>query len=138
MTYVDSSVLLRIILKQPERLASFNKIASAATSSITRVECLRSIERHRMGGRLDEAGVVSARASALALIDSMSIIELSGGILELAASPHPVSLSTLDAIHVASALSLGSLHEEKLSVATHDRAMAQCFRAYGLEVLGQA
>jgi len=41
--YIDSSVLLRVILGEPEPLASWDQIDAAVSSELIRLECLRTI-----------------------------------------------------------------------------------------------
>ena len=63
------------------------------------------------------------------------MIELSPAISIVAASLQPVVLRTLDAIHVASALALGS---ELDAFVTYDDRMAEAARAIGLPVVRPA
>ncbi len=46
--YVDSSVLLRVILGEPGRLATWANIDRAVSSELLRLECLRTIDRARI------------------------------------------------------------------------------------------
>ena len=50
--YVESSVLLRIVLGERDRLREWSRITEAMTSDITRVECLRTLDRLRLIGLL--------------------------------------------------------------------------------------
>ncbi|TPW14396.1 MAG: hypothetical protein FD129_1089 [bacterium] len=137
-TYIDASVLLRIVLGQPEPLGEWPRLEAGLTSAITRVECLRTLDRERQSGRLAERGVALARASLFSHLDALSIIELGEGILERASNPFPTSLGTLDALHLASALQWRDGRREPIRLATHDRQLALCARAVGLEVIGLA
>ncbi len=47
IAYLDSSVLLRIVLGQPDRLKDLALIQSAVASDLAELECLRTLDRMR-------------------------------------------------------------------------------------------
>jgi uncharacterized protein len=59
-------------------------------------------------------------------------VELSAGIADAAAKLEPPSLRTLDAVHLASALSLG---DDLGAFVAYDRRLAEAAEAAGIEVL---
>ena len=59
-----------------------------------------------------------------------------GFVLEFAGRALPVSLRTLDAIHLASAVLWRDAEDPDLVMATHDRSLGSAARAFGLEVIG--
>lgn len=133
--YIDSSVLLRVVLGEPESLASWARIDQALSSELIRLECLRTIDRARIQLRLGDDAVSRQRADVLEAIDSLSLIPLSTLVLERAAEPFPTLVGSLDAIHLASALLVGEPYGELL-FATHDQQLAIAARAMGLSVAG--
>jgi predicted nucleic acid-binding protein len=137
IAYVDSSVLLRIVLAQPNPLATWARIERAVTSELTRVECLRTIDRARLAGLLDDGEVASRRSGLLELLDGIELVGLEPPILDRAAEPFPTSLGTLYALHLASALAIRD-HLPSLVLATHDRSLATAATAMAFEVQGTA
>jgi predicted nucleic acid-binding protein len=133
--YVDSSVLLRVVLGEPERLRSWTRITNPLSSELIRLECLRTIDRARIRLRLEDEDVAARRVAVLETIDALSLVAIDSGVLERAAEPFPTALGSLDAIHLASAL-LARDHLESLSLATHDHQLALAARSVGFEVEG--
>lgn len=134
--YVDSSVILRAVLGQPGLIAGLKEPGRAVSSSLARVECLRTLDRLRLEEGLSDAEITRRRESVFHLLDSLVLVEPGPSVLERAAQPLPTVLGTLDAIHLATALLWRELHREQVTVATHDLALARAARASGLEVLG--
>jgi hypothetical protein len=48
--YVESSLVLRVVLGEKGRLLAWSRISHPITSEITRVECLRTLDRLRLEG----------------------------------------------------------------------------------------
>ncbi|HKE00949.1 MAG TPA: PIN domain-containing protein [Planctomycetota bacterium] len=136
IAYVDSSVLLRMALMQPNRLAEYEAIESAVASALVEVECLRTLDRLRIAHRVDDEEVARRRAFVYASLERMDTIEVARAVLARAAQPLPTSLATLDAIHLASALEWQDRSGTRLVLATHDAALAMAARACGMRVLG--
>ena len=55
--YVDSSVVLRIVLGESGRLPAWRKLRRAISSQLVRIECLRTIDRARIRLGLADADV---------------------------------------------------------------------------------
>lgn len=133
--YVDSSVLLRLVFGEEPILAIWDRITRPVSSELLRVECLRTLDRARASLRLDDGLVAERRAALLELIASLELVPISSAVLERAADPFPTAISSLDAIHLASALALRN-QLEPLILATHDRELANAGRSVGFEVEG--
>jgi uncharacterized protein len=136
IAYVDSSVLLRVALGQPNALPEWRDIERGVSSALVTTESLRTLDRVRLRVNLSDIEVARRRATILSLIDSLELVEIDSVVLERAAQPMPTELGTLDAIHLASAL----LWQDTLGVdavmATHDKALGLAAQAHGLQVLG--
>jgi predicted nucleic acid-binding protein len=136
IAYVDSSVLLRVALGQPNALPEWRDIERGVSSALVTTESLRTLDRVRLRVSLSDVEVARRRATILSLIDSLELVEIDSVVLERAAQPMPTELGTLDAIHLASAL----LWQDTLGVdavmATHDKALGLAAQAHGLQVLG--
>ena len=133
--YIDSSVLLRIVLGEAASLPSWGLIDQALSSELIRLECLRTIDRARVQFRLSDEAVSRQRADVLEAIDGLSLIPVTRLVLERAAEPFPTLVGSLDAIHLASALLIRADYDELL-FATHDQQLAIAARAMGLGVAG--
>ena len=134
--YVDASVLLRVALGQPDALPQWRRIEQGVASALVITECLRTLDRLRLRAKLADADVATRRATILALIASLELVEVDAVVLDRAAQPMPTELGTLDAIHLATALLWKDLARVDLTMATHDGALALGARAHGLRVVG--
>ena len=133
--YVDSSVLLRIVLGEAGRLAQWPRIAHAATSEIARVECLRTLDRLRLASRIPDRELARRRSTLLTILQGIETVRLNRAVLDRAAEPFPTELRTLDAVHVASAL-LVRARFPALRFATHDADLGAGAQALGFSVIG--
>jgi predicted nucleic acid-binding protein len=136
IAYLDSSVLLRVVLGQPDALAGWSEIDEGVVSRLVEVECLRTLDRLRLLESLDDHEIATRREAVYRLLDALSIVELTRPVLARASQPMPVTLGTLDAIHLATALTWAEHAGSELVMATHDQALATAARASGLRVVG--
>jgi predicted nucleic acid-binding protein len=136
IAYLDSSVLLRQVLGQPNKLEEWTKIESAVASALVEVECLRTLDRLRLRVRLSDRDLADRREAVHRLMDEIDLVEPVGAVLKRAAQPLPTALGTLDAIHLSTALLWKELRGADLVWATHDQALATAARASGLRVIG--
>lgn len=137
IVYLDSSVLLRVVLGQPGQLEGWNAIERGVSSALAEVECLRTMDRLRLQGALSVEASAAAREAIYRLIEAMEIVELSPAVMRRASQPMPAPLGTLDAIHLATADLWRQERGAELVIATHDRALALASRAVGFRVRGQ-
>lgn len=136
IAYVDSSVLLRLALGQPNALAQWRQIERGVSSAMIATESLRTLDRLRLRTALSDKEVASRRATILHLIASLELVEIDTTVLDRAAQPMPTELGTLDAIHLASALLWKDAMGLDPVMATHDGALGLAAQAHGLKVLG--
>jgi len=129
-------VLLRVALGQPDALPEWRQIERGIASALVTTEGLRTLDRLRLRGGLSDAEVASRRATILALIASLELVDVDSAILDRAAQPMPTELGTLDAIHLATALLWKEMTRADLVMATHDEALGLGARAHGLSVVG--
>lgn len=133
--YLDSSVVLRVVLGERNRLREWSRISVAVSSEIVRVECLRVLDRLRLGGEMGDRELARRRASTLELLSGFELVRLNRAVLDRASEPFPTLIRTLDGLHVASAL-LAQQRIRALSFATHDDDLATAALALGLRVIG--
>ena len=134
--YVDASVLLRVILGQPEVLHEWRTIERGVGSALVEVECLRTIDRLRHQSRTSPEAIASRMGAVFDLTAMLEVVAVSGAILNQAAQALPTPLGTLDAIHLATARAWRDAHQADLVFATHDRALAAAARASGFQTIG--
>ena len=137
IAYVDASVLLRLVLGEPGRLAKWREVETAVSSALAEVEVLRTLDRLRVRAELTPEETADRRGTAYRLLEAVSLADVSTPILRRAADPFPTPLSTLDAIHLATALAWRDARREVV-MATHDAQLALAARACGFEVIGAA
>jgi hypothetical protein len=133
--YVDTSVVLRHLLDQPNRL-EWSAWDSAYSSEMLGVEARRVIDRFRLDCALDDGGVAQAIESLIQMERCIGCIRLTRIVLGRASLPMPTVVGTLDAIHLASALLLREHRGGDLVFATHDMQQATGARALGFVVAG--
>ena len=136
IAYVDSSVLLRVALGQTNALTEWRDIERGVSSALVTTESLRTLDRVRLRANLSGTEVAMRRATILALIDSLELVEIDNVVLNRAAQPMPTEIGTLDAIHLASALLWNDALGLDALMATHDRALGLAAQAHGFKVLG--
>jgi len=134
--YLDASVVLRILLKDPARLRDWEPQDTKVASALLEVECLRALDSLRLRKVLSETEVDRDRESLAAVLRATDIIGVSLPVLRRASEPLTVPLRTLDAIHLASALIWCEAKGGNLTMATHDEDLARAARKKGLEVIG--
>ena len=136
IAYLDSSVLLRVVLRQDDRLAEWHEIEHAVTSALTEVECLRTLDRLRQRGGIEAVALSTQREAVYRLLDEVEVVELGRAVLGRAGQPFATSLATLDALHLSTALTWSEHSPEPPVMATHDGELAVAARASGLRVVG--
>lgn len=136
IAYVDSSVLLRVALGQPDALREWPRIQQGVSSAIVATESLRTLDRLRLRAKMTDSEVARRRGTILALTASLELVEVDPVVLDRAAQPMPTELGTLDAIHLATALLWKEMTHADLVMATHDEALALGAKAHGLPVVG--
>lgn len=136
IAYVDSSVLLRVLLGQPGALPQWGSIDTGVSSALLEVECLRTLDRLRLRRAVSDLELAARREAFYALLEAMEVHGVDAPVLSRAAAPFPTALGTLDAIHLATALLWREQNLAELVMATHDIALATAARASGLPVIG--
>ena len=136
IAYLDASVVLRLVLGEPNKLAEWKRVRSAVASALTEVECLRTLDRLGHSGALADKEVAARRAEVYRLLESVDVVDIARPILRRASEPFPTPLGTLDAIHLATAVAWRDATAVDLVMATHDKALATAARSIGLQVIG--
>ena len=124
--YFDTSALVKLVAPEAESGALREAVSSGAWVLTTSALSLTELRRAAMRRGPEE--LVKARA----LLLEMDWFDLTEGILAEAGELDPPLLRTLDAIHLAAALSLGGACD---GVVTYDVRLQEAARAAGLQVL---
>ncbi len=125
LTYLDSSALVKLVLREAETIALREFLTEhpfRVSSRIAEVEVIRAVTR---------AGP-AALPAAQALMRRIGLVELDAGVLHAAALVEPAGIRTLDAIHVASAVSLA---DELDVVVAYDARLAAALTSAGIEIV---
>lgn len=130
LLYLDSSAIVKLVVGEPETealVALLSDWPERITSVVSRVEVMRAARRAGAGGEtLLRAGEVLARIGQ---------VHMDAAVLDIAARLEPASVGTLEAIHIATALSVG---EDLGALVTYDERMAAASKAAGIEMLSPA
>jgi len=119
--YLDSSAIVKLVAREPETpelVEAVRADPAVVSSALAWTEVIRAVRRAR--GRV---------ARARDVLEGIALVPIDDGILRGAADLAPVALRTLDAIHVATAL---SLRGDLASLVTYDDRLAAAATAAGI------
>ena len=136
IAYLDSSALLRLVLREPGALEDLPSAETLVSSELLAVECLRTLDRLRLQGALSLEETLARRDAVVDWLEAVDLVLLQRSVLSRASEPFPTPLGTLDALHLATALLWREQSGKDLVMATHDEGLALAARAFGLETLG--
>ncbi len=127
LVYLDSSALVKLVVREDgtDELRAWLSTHPAVVSS-----ALAVTEVRRAVGRLSARRSLSDRARLV--LDGVALLAVDTAVLEAAAGLKPPVLRTLDAIHVASALSLGA---DLQAFVTYDARQAVAAKRAGLPIV---
>jgi predicted nucleic acid-binding protein len=122
--YLDSSAILKYVFAEPERPAMVKALTSQAISSeLARLEVKRAVFR------INPKDIELANEE----LSRINFVSISNQVLNVAESfTGSVTLATLDAIHVATAITLGHQIE---GIITYDKQMISNAAVMGIKVL---
>lgn len=136
IAYLDASVVLRLVLGEPNQLAEWKRVETAVASALTEVECLRTLDRLSRLGALSTDELAERRTAVYRLLEAVEVVDVSRPVLRRASEPFSTPLGTLDAIHLSTAVIWRDARGSVLAMATHDKALALAARSTGLRVIG--
>jgi len=124
LIYVDSSALVKLVV-EPESVPLrdvLERDADQITSAIVEIEVVRAVRRT----------VPELTAQAQRVVSQIGVVEPTEAIRARAARLDPVTLRSLDALHLATAL---EVRDELDGFVTYDGRMANAAQTLGLAVL---
>jgi predicted nucleic acid-binding protein len=122
--YLDSSAIVKLIVVEPESagLRRFlRRYPVRSSSALARVEVIRAA--------LGQGDTAVARAREV--VKRIDLIAVDEEVLERAAGIDPPTVRSLDAIHLASAM---SLRDDLSVIVTYDERQIEGARAHGIRV----
>lgn len=134
--YLDSSVVVRKLQREPGSLATWGQWEYAYSSELLRVEVSRTIDRSRLNGVLTDHEAAHLADRARAIFERIEFVALNRPVLNRAAQSFLTPLGTLDALHLATALGLAERRRIDLVFVTHDTKLALAARAVNFAVEG--
>ena len=123
MLYLDSSAIVKLVAREPETpnlVEAVRADPAVVSSALAWTEVIRAVRRAR--GRV---------ARAKEVLEGIALVPIDDGILRGAADLSAAALRTLDAVHIATALSLG---EDLTTLVTYDGRLAEAATAAGIAV----
>jgi predicted nucleic acid-binding protein len=117
LVYLDSSAIVKLVVREPESRALFDWLETwpeRVSSAIARVEVLRALMRSRAGA--------ASRRRALEVLERIALIPVDRPVLDGASEVGPSGLRALDAVHLATALSVG---RDLAGLVTYDERLAE-------------
>jgi predicted nucleic acid-binding protein len=133
--YVDTSVVVRFLLREPNPVRIWGQWNKAYSSALWRVEALRTVDRLRLTHEISDTEVAELVREIQITHETFAIHPVTNRILQRASETFPTVVGTLDAIHLATALSIREIEKLDLLL-THDSQIATAAISLGIEVLG--
>lgn len=134
--YLDSSVVLRIVLQQQLPLQEWQQIGQGISSRLLQLEGWRTIDRLRFVNGVTQEFIVECRLRFQDCLRRIGLLAFTEHLLRRAEQSFPTSLGSLDSLHLVSALAWRELHGTDFVFATHDSQLALAAKAHGFTVIG--
>lgn len=127
--YLDTSALVKLVVAEPESAPLLAWLAApyrvAVSCDLARTELVRAVRR----------AAPDRMVEARAVLDAVTLLEVAPDVFEQAGRLDPTIVRSLDAIHLASALTLG---DDLEGLVTYDDRLAEAARANGVAVVAPA
>ena len=126
MIYIDASIVLAYLLTEDRRPAGVLWDETLTASRLLEYEVRTRLHARNLAESHGEA--------ARTIIGRIALLELSPVVLTRALTGFPITVRTLDALHLAS-LDFLRQRGQSVELATYDRRMAEAARAMGVPVI---
>ena len=135
--YLDTSVLLRILLGEHGAFADLAELEEVYSSRLVQTESKRVLHRLAFERRIDEQDFAEINLNLDRVLMAVSLVQIDERVLARAEEPFAAALGTLDAIHLSTALLLRARPQlSALSFLTHDERLAKAAMISGFQVYG--
>ncbi|MBN1962726.1 MAG: type II toxin-antitoxin system VapC family toxin [Deltaproteobacteria bacterium] len=125
MIYLDTSVVLAELFAEDKQVAESLWYEPLISSRLLEYELYNRINARKLSNSYSEA--------VRNILGRVSLVELSPVVLQRAIELFPVTIRTLDALHLATACYLRD-HHQKITLATFDERMRNASTALGIEL----
>lgn len=135
LIYLDASAFVKLVVAEPESEALRAHLEAAAevfSAEIIAAEVGRAIRRAASAASIDPVPLLDKSEELLA---GMGLLEVERTLLQEAIAIEPITVRTLDAIHLAAA---GALGADLTAFATYDARLSAAAAGYGLPVIAPA
>jgi len=122
LVYLDSSAIVKLVVREPESPALFEWLGPwphRVSSVVARVEVFRALRRAGFTG-------APVRERAVNVLDRIGLLAVDRAVVDAATELEPAELRSLNAIHLATALSVGA---DLAGLVTYDERLAAAARA---------
>ncbi|MBF0492422.1 MAG: PIN domain-containing protein [Deltaproteobacteria bacterium] len=136
IAYLESSVLLRKLFRQKNALQNLKEFSILLSSNLTLLEAYRSIDRERIVSKLPEIALLAYMKDLHAFTERIHLVEMSPLIFKRASQPLPSVVSTLDSIHLITALLWKEHNQKEITFLTHDTQLGKAALFMGLTAKG--
>ena len=123
---MDTSALVKLIVQEPETPALRSWLAASdrepVSCDLTRTELMRTVRR----------AAPELAPNARRALDTVTLTQVTPAVFEQAGRLEPVTLRSLDAIHLAAALDLG---DDLDGLVTYDSQLTRAATMAGVEVI---
>lgn len=126
MIYIDASIVLAYLLTEDRRPAGVLWDETLTASRLLEYEVWTRLHARNLAESHGEA--------ARTIIGRIALLELSPVVLTRALTGFPITVRTLDALHLAS-IDFLRQRGQSVELATYDRRMAEAARAMGIPVI---
>lgn len=126
MIYIDASIVLAYLLTEDRRPAGVLWDETLTASRLLEYEVWTRLHARNLAESHGEA--------ARTIIGRIALLELSPVVLTRALTGFPITVRTLDALHLAS-IDFLRQRGQSVELATYDRRMADAARAMGVPVI---
>jgi len=126
LAYLDASAVVKLVIDEPESMTLvhwYHETDRIITSRVGVVEVRRAVNRREHD-----------QSQLLAVLERLEVFEVDSEVDRLASGIMPLALRTLDAIHLATALSIPGVG----AFVTYDDRLADAARAAGLPLVRPA
>jgi uncharacterized protein len=126
LVYLDSSAIVKLAVAEPESAVLFDWLAERpgrVSSAVARVEVRRALRRVGMPAE--------TLRRATRVLNAIASIPVDRAVIEAAGELDPPALRSLDAIHLATALSVGA---DLAGIVTYDERLAAAAARARVEV----
>jgi predicted nucleic acid-binding protein len=128
--YLDSSALVKLVLSEAESPVLQESLKAwpiRISSELAQVEVMRAVRRTTADSAVEKR--------AEEVLAALHLMKIDSDVLGRAARLEPRTLRSLDAVHLASALSLGN---DLGAIAVYDGALSAAASSCGLKVIAPA